>query len=76
MSRNANITFPNHRSTIGACARQPDDNPTIGIILCKDKDETLVKYSVLNEARQIFASKYKLILPTEEKLIEAIDKNL
>lgn len=56
--------------------RQPDDNPTIGIILCKDKDETLVKYSVLNEARQIFASKYKLILPSEEKLIEALEQNL
>lgn len=56
--------------------RQPDDNPTIGIILCKDKDETLVKYSVLNEARQIFASKYKLVLPSEEKLIEALDKHL
>lgn len=53
--------------------RQSDDNPTIGIILCKDKDETLVKYSVLNEARQIFASKYKLVLPSEEKLIEALD---
>lgn len=56
--------------------RQIDDNPTIGIILCKDKDETLVKYSVLNEARQIFASKYKLILPSEERLKEAIDNNL
>lgn len=54
--------------------RQPDDNPTIGIILCKDKDETLVKYSIISEARQIFASKYKLILPSEDKLIEAIDK--
>lgn len=54
--------------------RQPDDNPTIGIILCKDKDETLVKYSVLNEAKQIFASKYKLILPSEEKLIAALDQ--
>lgn len=56
--------------------RQINDNPTIGIILCKDKDETLVKYSVLNEARQIFASKYKLILPSEERLKEAIDNNL
>ncbi len=56
--------------------RQPDDNPTIGIILCKDKDETLVKYSILSEARQIFASKYKLILPSEEKLIEALDQKI
>lgn len=56
--------------------RQPDDNPTIGIILCKDKDETLVKYSVLSEARQIFASKYKLILPSEEKFIEALNSQI
>ena len=44
------------------------DNPTIGIILCTDKDQTIVKYSVLNESRQLFASKYKLYLPTEEEL--------
>ena len=56
--------------------RQKDDNPTIGIILCKDKDETLVKYSILNEARQIFASKYKLILPSEDKLIEVLDHKI
>ena len=48
--------------------RGPDDNPTIGIIFCSDKDETIVKYSVLNEARHLFASKYKTILPTEEEL--------
>lgn len=53
--------------------RQPDDNPTIGIILCKDKDETLVKYSVLNEAKHIFASKYKLALPTETELKQALN---
>ena len=36
-----------------------EDNPTIGIILCDSKDETIVKYSVLKESEQIFASKYK-----------------
>ena len=46
----------------------PDDNPTIGILLCADKDETVVKYSVLNESKQIFASKYLPYLPTEEEL--------
>lgn len=46
----------------------PDDNPTIGILLCADKDETIVKYSVLNESKQIFASKYLPYLPTEEEL--------
>ncbi|MHA1575059.1 MAG: PDDEXK nuclease domain-containing protein, partial [Alphaproteobacteria bacterium] len=45
-----------------------DDNPTIGLILCTEKNEAVAKYSVLNERRQIFASKYMLYLPTEEEL--------
>jgi len=48
--------------------RQPDDNPTIGIVLCADKDESIVKYSVLADKENLFASKYKLYLPTEEEL--------
>ena len=52
-----------------------DDNPTIGIIFCADKDESIVKYSVLNESEQIFASKYKTILPTEEELSAELDRN-
>jgi predicted nuclease of restriction endonuclease-like (RecB) superfamily len=55
--------------------RGTDDNPTIGIILCADKDETIVKYSVLQESRQIFASKYKTILPTEAELATEIERN-
>lgn len=51
-----------------------DDNPTIGIILCTDKSETMVKYSVLKESQQIFASKYKTVLPTEEELAQMIEK--
>jgi hypothetical protein len=47
----------------------------IGIILCADKDETIVKYSVLEESRRIFASKYKLILPTEEELAAELERN-
>ena len=54
--------------------RGPDDNPTIGIILCTDKSEPMVKYSFLKESKQIFASKYKTILPTEEELAEMIEK--
>ncbi|OGR08290.1 MAG: hypothetical protein A2511_11455 [Deltaproteobacteria bacterium RIFOXYD12_FULL_50_9] len=45
-----------------------DDNPTIGLILCTEKNEAVARYSVLNERRQIFASKYMLYLPTEEEL--------
>lgn len=44
------------------------DNPTIGIILCTEKDQTIVKYSVLEENKQLFASKYRLVLPTEDEL--------
>ena len=54
--------------------RGADDNPTIGIILCTDKSETMVKYSVLQESQQIFASKYKTVLPTEEELADMIAK--
>ena len=50
------------------------DNPTIGIILCSDKDETVVKYSVLNENKQLFASKYRLYLPDEKQLIDEIER--
>jgi predicted nuclease of restriction endonuclease-like (RecB) superfamily len=52
----------------------PGDNPTIGLILCAKKNETIAKYSVLNESRQIFASKYMLYLPTEEQLRLEIEK--
>jgi hypothetical protein len=55
--------------------RGEDDNPTIGIILCSEKDETIVKYSVLKESRQIFASKYKTVLPTEDELAELLVKS-
>lgn len=54
--------------------KSPDDNPTIGIILCTDRDETVVKYSVLKENKQLFASKYKLYLPSEKELIEEIER--
>ena len=46
----------------------PDDNPTIGLILCAEKNDAVAKYSVLSDRKQIFASKYMLYLPTEEEL--------
>jgi hypothetical protein len=55
--------------------KQEDDNPTIGIIFCADKDESIVKYSVLSDSKQIFASKYKTVLPTEEELAAELDRN-
>lgn len=45
-----------------------DDNPTIGIILCSQKNEAIARYSVLNDKKQLFASKYQLTLPTAEEL--------
>lgn len=48
--------------------RKKEDNPTIGLILCAEKDEVVVKYSVLKENKKIFASKYMLYLPTEDEL--------
>lgn len=52
----------------------PGDNPTIGLILCSDKSEAVAKYSVLNEGRQIFASKYLQFLPSEQELKLEIEK--
>ena len=50
-----------------------DDNPTIGIILCSQKNEAIVKYSVLNDAQQVFASRYRFALPTAEELQREIE---
>ena len=52
--------------------RGEDDNPTIGLVLCSDKSEAVAKYSILAENEQLFASKYKLILPSEEELARQI----
>ncbi len=52
----------------------PGDNPTIGLLLCSDKSEAVAKYSILNESKQIFASKYMLSLPTEEQLRLEIER--
>lgn len=50
------------------------DNPTIGLILCSDKSESVAKYSVLSEGKQIFAAKYLQFLPTEEELARELEK--
>ena len=54
--------------------RQADDNPTVGIILCEDKKEAVVKYTLSRENKQIFASKYKLYLPTEKELLDEMKR--
>lgn len=50
-----------------------DDNPTIGIILCTEKDETVVKYSVMSDNEKLFASKYRTYLPDERELKQLIE---
>lgn len=54
--------------------RGSDDNPTVGIILCAQKDNSVVRYSILHENAQLFASKYKLVLPSEEELRAELER--
>jgi predicted nuclease of restriction endonuclease-like (RecB) superfamily len=51
-----------------------DDNPTIGLILCSEKNEAIARYSVLNDSIQLFASKYMLYLPTEKELRRELER--
>ena len=53
--------------------RSEDDNPTLGIVLCTETDEDIARYSVMHGSEQLFASKYKLYLPTEEELRAEIE---
>ena len=54
--------------------RGSEDSPTVGIILCAQKDASVVRYSVLHGNEQLFASKYTLILPTEDQLRAELDR--
>ncbi|WP_433768042.1 PDDEXK nuclease domain-containing protein [Pseudomonas putida] len=54
--------------------RRETDGPTVGIILCAQKNESVVRYSVLQGNEQLFASKYKLVLPTEDELRAELDR--
>ncbi len=53
--------------------RTDGDNPTIGILLCSDTDEDIARYSILHDSKQLFATKYKLYLPTQEELKAEIE---
>jgi len=50
------------------------DNPTIGLILCAERNEAVAKYSVLNDRKQIFAAKYLKVLPSEEELRRELER--
>ncbi len=56
--------------------KQADENPTIGILLCADKKEAIVKYTLSEENKQIFASQYKIYLPEKKELEERLRKIL
>jgi predicted nuclease of restriction endonuclease-like (RecB) superfamily len=48
--------------------RQPRDNPTLGLILCSERNDAVARYSLLADSPQLFASRYRALLPTEEEL--------
>ena len=54
--------------------RGEGDNPTVGILLCGSRDHSVVRYSVLHESEHLFASKYRLVLPSEEELRRELDR--
>ncbi len=54
--------------------KQENDNPTIGLLLCTETDGTIIKYSILNDNKNLFASKYVNYLPSEEELINEIER--
>jgi hypothetical protein len=56
--------------------RAEGDNPTIGLILCTSKNDAVVKYTLGDKAKQIFASKYQLHLPTEAELEAELRKEV
>lgn len=54
--------------------KQLNDNPTVGLILCEAKKEAVVRYTLPKKNKQIFASRYKLYLPTEEELVKELKR--
>jgi hypothetical protein len=56
--------------------KQEFENPTIGILLCTDKNVAMVKITLLESNNTIIASKYKLYLPTEQQLIDEVKKEI
>ena len=56
-----------------ALRKRDDDNPTIGLILCSQKNEAIARYSALADGKQVFASKYMLELPSIEDLQEQME---
>ena len=62
-----------YRRMYDELVKQPDDNPTIGIVLCSETDQAIVRYSILKGNEKLFAVKYKTYLPDEETLRREIE---
>lgn len=52
------------------------ENPSIGILLCADKNDTMVKFSLPENEKNILASKYELYLPSEEQLLQVLENDI
>jgi predicted nuclease of restriction endonuclease-like (RecB) superfamily len=55
--------------------RSENDNPSVGILLCGSKDQSVVRYSILHDSENLFASKYRLVLPSEEELRQELERD-
>ena len=55
--------------------RGEDDNPTLGLILCSERNAAVAKYSLLSDKSQLFASKYRLVLPSKEELRAELERD-
>ena len=62
-----------YRRMYDELVKQPDDNPTIGMVLCSDTDQDIARYSILKGNEKLFAVKYKTYLPDEETLRREIE---
>ena len=54
--------------------KKESDNPTLGVLLCSELDEDVVRYSIIADSEQLFVSKYKLYLPSDEELRAEIER--
>ncbi len=63
-------------TTMTASKKLSHENPTIGILLCADKNDAVVKFTLPDEQKQIIASQYKLYLPTEKQLLDEVSKEM
>ena len=71
-----NLSWSHYRTLLRVERISAGDNPTLGLILCTDKNDAVVRYTLGEEQRKIFASRYKLYLPTDAELKAEIKRKL